>query len=77
MKMQHIAVSSSPYQVIRDLKIRGRRMSTTAVMTEGGDWKEFGVARREKSLRDQVEGADGIVYIFSISIIKYFSHGFL
>ena len=36
MKMQHIAVSSSPYQVIRDLKIRGRRMSTTAVMTEGG-----------------------------------------
>ena len=41
MKMQHIAVSSSPYQVIRDLKIRGRRMSTTAVMTEGGAGKSL------------------------------------
>ena len=51
-------------------------MSTTAVMTEG-DWEEDAVVRREKSLTDQVEGAGGVVYIFSIFIIKYFSHGFL
>lgn len=31
---------------IRDLKIRRRRMSATAVMTEG-DWEEVAVARRE------------------------------
>ena len=30
----------------RDLKIRRRRMSATAVMTEG-DWEEVAVARRE------------------------------
>ena len=47
-------------------------MSTTR-----GDWEEVAVARREKSLRDQVEGGGGIVYIFSIFIINYFSHGFL
>ena len=40
-----------------------------------GDWEEVAIARREKSLRDQVKGS--IVYIFSIFIIKYFSHGFL
>ena len=44
-------------------------MSTTTVMTEGY-WEEVPVARREKSLRDQVEGAGGIVYIFSIFIIS-------
>ena len=49
-------------------------MSTTAVMTEG---EEDAVVRRKKSLRDQVEGAGGIVYIFSIFIINYFSHGLL
>ena len=44
-------------------------MSTTAVMTEG-DWEEDAVVRREKSLRDQVEGAGGIVYIFSIFFLS-------
>ena len=33
-------------RVIRDLKIRRRRMSATAVMTEG-DWEDVAVARRE------------------------------
>ena len=32
---------------------------------------------RKLSLRDQVEGAGDFVYIFSIFIIKYLSHGFL
>ena len=41
------------------------------------DCEEVAVARRQKSLRDQVEGASGIVYIFSIFTTKYFSHGFL
>ena len=49
---------------IRDLKIRRRRMSATAVMTEG-DWEEVAV------------GAGNFVYIFSIFIVKYFSHSFL
>ena len=35
-----------PLRIIRDLKIRRRRMSATAVMTEG-DWEDVAVARRE------------------------------
>ena len=53
-------------------------MSTTAVMTEGGLGR--GCRRKARKILkrpDQVEGAAGIVYIFSIFIIKYFSHGFL
>ena len=51
---------------IKDLKIRGRRMSTSAVMTEG-DWEEVAVVRREKSLRDQVSRAALFTYFRFLS----------
>ena len=51
-------------QAIRDLKIRRRRVSTTAAVS-WGEWGEVAVVWREKlTLRSTVEEADGFITSF-------------
>ena len=50
--------------IIRDLKIRRRRVSTTAAVS-WGEWGEVAVVWREKlTLRSTVEEADGFITSF-------------
>ena len=50
--------------LIRDLKIRRRRVSTTAAVS-WGEWGEVAVVWREKlTLRSTVEEADGFITSF-------------
>ena len=62
--MGKFLVHNALHEVIRDLKIRRRRVSTTAAVS-WGEWGEVAVVWREKlTLRSTVEEADGFITSF-------------